>query len=362
MSALTPIPGAAVDQGAVIPLGDGRSVRLTEEIGRGSAAVVHRALLYGPHKYRRWVAVKRFLPAASEDTETVVEALARTVRKTACVHHPNVLAPLEFGVHDGRPFIVSELVEGASLAALQAAYLRIGRRFPPDLALFVALEIAEGLCGAREARTPDGTLLNMRHHELSPSEVLISWHGEVKISDFGVSAALRTSSGVSNLADIARRCATMAPEVVVGARGDARSDVFSLGIVLRQMLVGPRFPETMDQKEKIALARDGGIPIGLMEPPLADPLDAIVRRALEVEPGLRYPDASRFAFDLRRACLSMGVGDGRVFLRSAMRELLGEHLRPGDPTQPEPTPRPRRESGEIDIASVTPRKEDRRAG
>jgi serine/threonine-protein kinase len=345
----------ASDAPVVLPLGpgDGRTVRLGEVLGRGSAATVYRALLTAPDKFRRYVAVKLFDASGSEEADAVREALARTVRKTACVHHPNVLAPVEFATYQGRAVIVSELVEGAPLAALQEAHPRVGRRMPPDLALFIALEIAEGLCGAREARTPDGVLLNMRHHDLSPSEVLISWHGEVKVTDFGVSAALRTSSGLTSLSKIARRCATMAPEVVSGARGDARSDVFSLGIILRQMLVGPRFPDSISEKDKIALAREGAIPIGLMESPVQEPIASILHRALEIEPGHRYPDASRLAFDLRRACLSMGVGDGRVFLRAAMRDLLGQHLSPGDPTRPEPPPPSRKKTESGEIVSVT---------
>ncbi len=343
----------ATDAPAVIPLGDGRSVALREVLGRGGAATVYRGVLTAPHKFRRHVTAKVFDACASEDAEALHEALARTARKTACVNHPNVLAPLEFVLHQGRPVILSELVEGASLSALQAVHQRIGRRIPPDLALFVALEIAEGLCGARDARTPDGALLNMRHHDLSPTEVLISWHGEVKVTDFGVSAALRTSTSITSLTQIAKRCATMAPEVVGGSRGDARSDVFSLGIILRQLLVGPRFPEAMDEKEKLGLAAEGAIPIGLMESPIHEPVAAILHRALEIEPGHRYPDASRFAFDLRRACLSMGVGDGRVFLRAAMRDLLGRHLG-GEPTRPEPPPpaRKKTESGEMKIATA----------
>lgn len=334
---------------STIPLGEGRSIRLGEVIGHGTSAMVHRALLQAPHKVRRVVAAKLFAHPGSDDADVVRDAICRTVRKTVCVHHPNVLVPLDFTVHEGRAVVISELVDGTSLAKLKDAFVKHRRRMPPDLALFLALEIAEALAGARDARTPDGTVLNMRHHDLSTREVLLSWYGEVKVTDFGVSAALRSGSGITSLADVARRCATMAPEVVAGARGDARSDVFSLGIMLREMLVGPRFPEAMPDAQKIALARDGEIPIGLMEPPIAEPIDAIVRRATEVTPNHRYPDAGRMAFDLRRAGLSMGVGDGRVFLRTTLRDLFGSPTIDGEPTNPEPRD-PVDSSGEISSA------------
>ncbi len=344
-------PMSTATDARTIALGDGRLIRLGEVIGQGTSAMVHRALLSAPYKVRRFVAAKLFVHPGSEDAESVRDAVCRTVRKTACVHHPNVVTPIDFTVHEGRAVVVSELVEGASLATLKEAFAKHRRRMPPDLALFVALEIAEALAGARDARTPDGTILNMRHHDLSAREVLLSWHGEVKVTDFGVTAALRGGSGITSLADVARRCATMAPEVVAGSRGDARSDVFSLGIILREMLVGPRFPASMPDAQKIALAGQGEVPIGLMEPAIAEPIDSILRRALEIQPNHRYPDAGRMAFDLRRAGLSMGVGDGRVFLRTTMRDLLGAPAIDGEPTNPEA--RAATESGEISSPAIS---------
>lgn len=337
---------------SVIPLGEGRSVRLGALLGRGAMAAVYRGVLTAPHKFRRAVAVKVFDRGSTDDAQGLEDAVARVTRKAACVHHPNVLAPLEFAVHEGRPVVLTELVDGCSLDRLQAGHAELRRKMPTDLALFIGLEIAEGLAGARDARTPDGATLNMRHHDLSPRDVLISWHGEVKVTDFGVSAAVRVSSGVTTLESIARRCATMAPEVMSGSRGDARSDVFSLGIIIRQMLVGPRFPAGMNEAEILGLANEGAIPIGLMEPPVRGPVAEILDRALQVEPTRRYPDAGRMAFDLRRAALSMGVGDGRVFLRAAMRDVMGERMLPSDPTNPEPAPRrAKADSGEV--ATVT---------
>lgn len=340
------LPAMATAAPTVLSLGDGRTVRLGELIGRGQAATVYRGSLTLPYKIRRAVAVKLFDPAGSDEAAHYIEAVSRTVRKTACVHHPNVVAPIEFTVVDQRPVIISEFVDGASLERLHQAFVRRDRKVPTDLALFIALEIAEGLVAAREARTPDGSTLNMRHHDLSPREVRVSWAGEVRITDFGVTAALRAGSAVRTLQEVAARCATMAPEVLAGERGDARSDVFSLGIILRQLLVGPRFPRDMTDSEKIDQAREGAIPIGLMEPPVREPMAEILQRALEVEPARRYAEPSRIAFDLRRACLSLGVGDGRVFLRAAMRDLLAREV-PTQPTQPEPARRTKADSGEV---------------
>ncbi|MEO6418247.1 MAG: serine/threonine-protein kinase [Polyangiaceae bacterium] len=292
-------------------------------IGRGSIAVVHRGIVEGGYRVRRPIAVKVFDVPTSEDCDLVVTSLARAARHAACVDHPNVVATYEFNVHqEAHPFIVTELVEGRSLEALIGAFAAVNRRIPLDLALFIATEIAEGLSGARDARPTDGAFLNMVHSDLSTREVLLSHFGEVKVSDFGIGSAVRPGSGVRTIRALARRAATMAPEIAKGQKGDPRSDVFSLGIIVREMLLGPRFPANTPDADALELARDGFVQMKILEPQLPEPLGSILKRAIEIDPADRYPHASAMAYDLHRASLSMGVADGRFFLRSAMHDML----------------------------------------
>lgn len=314
---------AAFSSKRAFALADDRSVSLGETIGRGCAATVYRGVVEGAYRLRRPVAVKVLDVLTSEDRDVVVTALSRAARHAACVDHPNVVATYEFNVHrEGQPFIVSELVDGRSLGALIEAYGSINRRLPLDLALFIATEVAEGLAGARDTRKIGGGYLNMQHFDLSTREVLLSRFGEVKVSDFGVGSAVRPGSGVRTIRALARRAATMAPEIANGKRGDARSDVFSLGIILREMLLGPRFPANTPYASALELARDGFVQMTIFEPKLPEPLGSILKRALQIEPADRYPHASAMAYDLHRACLSMGVADGRFFLRRTMQEML----------------------------------------
>ena len=314
---------AALSSRRELTLSDERSVSLGEAIGRGSAATVYRGVMEGGYRVRRPVAVKVLDTLTSEDRDVVVTALARAARHAACIDHPNVVATYEFNVNrETQPFIVTELVEGRALGELMEAFVAVNRRVPLDLALFIATEIAEGLAGARDARTIDGAFLNMPHYDLSTREVLLSRFGEVKVSDFGVGNAARPGSGVRSLSAIARRAVTMAPEIANGKKGDARSDVFSLGIILREMLLGPRFPASTPDSSALELARDGFVQRMILEPKLPDPLGSILKRAIEIDPADRYPHASSMAYDLHRACLSMGVADGRFFLRRAMQEML----------------------------------------
>jgi serine/threonine-protein kinase len=160
--------------------------------------------------------------------------------------------------------------------------------------------------------------LGMPHGGLTAREVLLSWRGEVKVSDFEVNTARGASSSVRSLRAVANRATTMAPEVAEGHPGDARSDVFSLGIMMRELLVGPRFPKDLTNTDAIRLARQGYVQPLCFQPHLPEALVEVINRALEVEPIDRYPNASAMAFDLRRITLSLGVGDGRWFLRRAL--------------------------------------------
>jgi serine/threonine-protein kinase len=318
----------------VISLGADRAVVVGEMVGRGASSTVYRGVLEGPYRMRRPVAVKIFDVLASEERDQVIAGLARATRHAACVHHPNVASPQEFILATpNEPVIVSEWVDGVTLERFIDGHHKINRRVATDLALFVTLEAAEGLTGARDAFTPERVRLNMGHHDLSAREILLSVHGEVKVSDFGLALALRQSSGVLHMRSIAKRLATLPPEVAQGSRGDARSDVFSLGMILREMLVGPRFSDETPDSQILELARDGQIQGSPLERQLPEPIASILRRAIEVEPSRRYPHAGIFADDLRRACAPMGVGDGRVYLRRALEEMF----RDPQTTDEEPT-------------------------
>ncbi|HEX3346196.1 MAG TPA: protein kinase, partial [Polyangiaceae bacterium] len=306
-----------------IPLGGGRSLRLGPQVGRGSMATVYRGVLDGSFGVARTVAVKVFDVVASDEHEGVLSALASAARRSASVRHPNVVRIEDFGlIGPAQPYTVEELVEGSSLARFAARAARHNERFPLDLALFVGAEIAEGLAAARLACSPDGVRLGLVHGELSTCDVLLSWNGEVKVGDFGVSASARAASSVRSTRSLARRVRAMAPEVARGQPGDARSDVFSLGVMLREMMVGPRFPRIVSDAEALVWARDGVVHQSLFEPQLPQPLQGILTRAVERDPAHRFPHAGALGYELRRVALAMGVGDGRAFLRTALSRAL----------------------------------------
>ncbi len=341
------IPPPASD----LPLGEGRTLRLGAQIGRGSVATVYRGSIEGRFGLRRPVAVKVFDVIASDEHERVLSSLASSARRTACVRHPNVMRVEDFGIMGpAQPYLVTELVEGRTLARLLGHLAKQRERLPLDLAIFIGLELAEGLEGARIAVSPEGTRQGVVHGEFGASDVLLSWHGEVKIADFGVGVASRAASCVRGVGSVAQRIRALSPEVARGKPADARSDVFSLGVLLRELLVGPRFPSFATDAQALAWARDGVVHQSMFEPQPPPLLRTVLTRSLERDPKRRYPHAGALALELRRAATSMGVGDGRGFLRSALARAFGvdggldDEETTGE-LKPPPPPRP---SGVID--------------
>lgn len=333
-----------------IQLGDGRQLVIGAQVGRGSMATVYRGVYEGACGVRRAVGIKVFDTIASDEHDGVLSALLTAAQRSACVRHPNVVRIEDFGLAGpAQPYAVVELVEGRSLAKLLASFVKRRERIPTDVALFIASEMAEALAGARLASSPEGVRLGLVHGDLSPCDVLLSWHGEVKVSDFEVAVAARAASSVRSVRALARRVSFLAPEVARGQAGDARSDVFSLGVIMREMLIGPRFPSFVTEQQALGWAREGIVHTSIFEPQLPQEMQCIVARALEKDPANRYPHAGALGYDLRRVALAMGVGDGRSFLRSALARVFADgEDEPTGETQMQtrlPVPRP---SGVVD--------------
>jgi serine/threonine-protein kinase len=294
------------------------TLHVGERIGAGSGTEVFVAWLERPGLLKR-VAVKVFAaPVLASNLARIEEA----VRAAALVRHPNVVDVIEIG-HLSRQqvYVVEEMIDGLSLATLLQAYRHANRRMPLELALFIATEAAEGLAGAQSAKTPDGRMTGLAHLDLSPRAILLSYHGEVKVEGFGMSQPIADGSGIRIVRRLAPRLAAMAPEVVAGREGDGRSDVFSLGVLLSEMLVGPRFPANVTDEEACQMAKSGFVCPDILAPPLPAQLQEILDRALSSDPSRRQQHAGVVAYDLRSIALRMGVGDSRIFLRNALFEM-----------------------------------------
>ena len=264
---------------------------LVELIGKGGMAEVHlgkQLLLDG---FERRVAVKRILRELAADAE-LVEMFLDEARIAARLSHPNVVQILDLGKHGDDPYIVMEYVQGADLDTLiQAGAGDDEPCMPFEIAARVVADAASGLQAAHAWRDERGKPSPIIHRDVSPQNVLVSVDGHVKLSDFGVAKAAgsraQTSPGQRK-----GKIPYSAPEYLKGAPATVRSDVFSLGIVLYQC-IAREHPFARDKVVDSLQAILNGemVPLDVHRPDIPPALDAIVRRALAVDPDERYESA-----------------------------------------------------------------------
>jgi serine/threonine protein kinase len=334
----------------VVTLKDGRTIRILEPIGRGSLATVYRAVLESRWRVQRPVAMKLLELPPSGNREEAMRHLARIARRSVCVRHPAVVQLFEVDRAEGiqgeplAPFIVNELVDGESLATLVAGWREEGLRVPVDFALLVTLRATEALAAALFSECPDGSLTGLVHGDVSAREVLVSSQGEVKVSDFALAPLRSLGSRFSSL----DRLGPMAPEVAEGAFPSPESDVFSLGAMLHELLVGPRFPDGIEPTQALQMVRRGEFHTSFLVPNLPTSLRAIIEQATAPNPMARYRHARAMASDLRREMLRFGLCDTQTCVRHAIVGWSGAAN-----LEREEEPAPQRRSGIVTAEGKT---------
>ena len=292
--------------------------RIHRRIARGGMAEVFEAAVLGASGFERRVALKRMLPTHDADP-SFARMFVDEARIASHLHHANIVAVLDYGVLDGRPFQVLELVDGMDLVGLRRFGEERGVPVPEDLALFVCAEIARALDHAHRATDGEGRPLGIVHRDVSPANVLVSWSGDVKLSDFGIAFAHErdevTHGGVTK-----GKLSYMSPEQATGGEVDGRTDVFALGCVLHALLAG-RSPLTgPDAVRKLIL--DGELDL---DPGLVPDVRAIVSRATRRDREARYRNASDLGDAMLDRLAERRSGDPR----RALREWL-ERVRPAE--------------------------------
>ena len=258
--------------------------RVLQLLGRGGMAEVYLAATSGPAGFEKKVALKVPLSHLAQDPK-VVAMLLDEARLSAQLTHRNIAGVLELTQHEGRPVITMEYVRGASLATLEAA---LTGGLPVHLAIFIASELASGLHYAHDARGAGGEALSIVHRDVSPSNVLLSSDGDVKLVDFGIAkAAHRTAHTVNNL--LKGKLLYMAPEQANLKEVTPRSDQYSLGVLLFEMCTGRPLVEGEHDLEILDRVRAPDA-AALNDAGLPSDVEALLREMLAREPEDRLPD------------------------------------------------------------------------
>ncbi len=266
---------------------------LLRRLAVGGMAEVYIAKARGIGGFEKLVAIKVIHPRYSED-DHFVTMLVEEAKLSVLLTHVNIAQTFDLGCHEETYYIVMELVEGADAYKLLKRAAERPAKIPIDIAAYVAAEMCQGLDYAHRKRDMTGAPLSIVHRDISPQNVLISFAGEVKIVDFGIAkAALR--SGNTEVGVIKGKYYYMSPEQAWADPVDSRSDIFSTGIVLHELLTGDmvykedNLPNLLDRVRKADIA-----PPSRLRPDVPLELDEIVMRALAKHPEERYESAHDF--------------------------------------------------------------------
>jgi serine/threonine-protein kinase len=297
---------------------------LRELIAVGGMAEVYKGRVVGAEGFEKYVAIKRILPDLAED-ERFVKMLLTEARIHSALSHRNIVQIHDLGIsEDGEYFIVLEYVEGYDLRVILEQIKEQGEIIPEALSLHIASELAQGLHFAHEQRGADGQPLGLVHRDVSPSNVLISKAGEVKLSDFGLAKRRQDRSVVGSLKG---NLAYMSPEQARQSTLDRRTDVFSLGAVLFEMLTGKRLREIRDEVTAFHQVAAGELPsVRAVRPDLPEPFERLLSRALTPEPEARFADAAVFGAAIRFVLSGMNTPVGPSDLQQLLSTLQPTRL------------------------------------
>jgi serine/threonine protein kinase len=266
------------------------SYTLLRLLAEGGMAEVWLARKAGPLGVSKLVVVKRILSHQARNRD-FVDAFIDEARLTVRLQHPNIVQVLEVGEEQGRPFLALELVDGLDLDRLWHELARRGRPLPIGVAAHIAAGLLRALDYAHALSDEAGQPLHVVHRDISPPNILLGRHGEVKLADFGIARArgrlAKTAFGL-----VKGKAAYMSPEQAAGLPLDGRSDLFAVGVILWESLTGARLFDAGDDFATMRRAREAQVAAPSTKRSEIDPaLDAIVLRLLAKNPADRYPRA-----------------------------------------------------------------------
>ncbi len=315
----SPEPRQAIGEMAVQSYG---KYFLIKKLAEGGMAEIFLAKQLGVEGFEKNVVIKRMLPHLSAASDFVSMFLDEA-RLAASLTHSNIVQISDLGFADGCYFICMEYLAGEDLATVLRTEKRRGHQAPVGTLLRVFTEASIGLHFAHEAVDPKGVPMRLVHRDISPSNIFVTYGGQVKVLDFGIAKAesrvTTTSAGV-----VKGKYQYMSPEQARGDSIDRRSDIFSLGVSLYEALTGVRpFARDTDLAVLKAVLSGEYQPLRGLRPDLPLEVEQIVVKAMAQEPEHRYPSALAFAQDIERYVGATTSSSGGQALTLFMTALFG---------------------------------------
>ena len=298
---------------------------LLERINVGGMAEVFRAKAFGVEGFERLVAVKRILANIAEDKE-FIRMFIEEAKLSVQLNHANIAQIFDLGVVDSSYYIALEHVHGRDLRGIFDRCRQLGEAMPVAQACFVAMKVCEGLDYAHNKRDQAGRELSLVHRDVSPQNILVSFEGEVKLIDFGIAKAAGTGSKTQQ-GILKGKFGYMSPEQVRGLQVDRRSDVFSCGIVLYELLTGERLFVGESDFSTLEKVRNVEIlPPSTYNRRIPEELERIVLKALTKDVEDRYQNAIDLHDELQAFVYTAGEFYSRKDLAGWMKKTFTKEI------------------------------------
>jgi len=301
------------------PIPFGNKYLLLERVNVGGMAEVFKAKAFGVEGFERLVAVKRILPSIAEDEEFITMFIDEA-KIAVQLTHANVAQIFDLGKVADSYFIAMEFVRGKDLRAIFDRVRKRGGTVPVPMACYSIMKVCEGLDYAHNKKDSAGRDLNLVHRDVSPQNVLLSYDGEIKLIDFGIAKAAN-KAGKTQAGILKGKFGYMSPEQVRGLPLDRRSDVFSVGIVLYELLTGERLFVGESDFSTLEKVRNVEImPPSTYNRKIPEELEQIVLKALAKDVDDRY----QTAMDLHDDLQSFMYTSGNFFARKDLAAYMGK--------------------------------------
>ena len=303
---------------------------ILERVAQGGMAEIFKARMEGIGGFNRLFAIKRVLPGLSQNRE-YIDLLVDEAKIAGLLSHANIVQILDLGQVKGQYYVAMEYVHGQDLGRVLDKCLERGITLPVPHAVFVLIEVLKGLEYAHNRQIMRGSTpvpLNIVHRDVSPSNVLLSFQGEVKLTDFGIAKAsvkaLETVSGV-----IKGKFDYMSPEQASAKDVDQRTDLFAAGVLFYEMLCGQHpFRQAGDLKTIAAIRAGEYTPPTFANPDVPYALEVILDRALAQDPAERYQTATEFQEALNRFFHDSGFIFSHTTLAAYLKGLFPQAAQP----------------------------------
>lgn len=310
---------------------------LTRKISEGGMGVVYEAVQRGAGQFRKIVAIKLIREEYSSIEEFQKNFIGEA-RLVADLIHTNIVQTYHLGQIGGQYFMTMEFVRGMNLEQFLDRHAELARPIPVDMAAFIISRVCRGLSYAHAKRDTDGHLLGIVHRDVNPKNVLLAYEGDVKLTDFGIAKALNLMYNEEGKV-IPGKDEYLSPEGASYAVTDGRSDLFSLGIVLTELLLGKNVFRSSNRVESRRNILSMPIPqFSSLRADIDPKLEAIIQRALQRDRAQRYQSAAEMMTDLELYLYSDRYGPTNEKLAVYLQEVFAST--PSAPTSFPPVPPP----------------------